>query len=133
MRLSDYINACRNKSFQWGEHDCGLFAANWVLAATGDDPAREWRHHYRTAIGAARKIAAHGNLFALVSSSLGEPCTNQRQACRGDVAGAIALDPDPKKRVPILGLVADHRAVFLAPKGLVFLPLTKTAMHWKVF
>lgn len=38
MKLYDYIQAHMKTPFEWGLHDCVLFAAGWVRAATGIDP-----------------------------------------------------------------------------------------------
>ena len=59
-RLAAYLESIRLRAFEWGGHDCCLFAAGAVLAMTGDDPMAEVRGRYSTAIGAARALTRIG-------------------------------------------------------------------------
>lgn len=38
MTLADYITAHLERRFEWGQHDCVLFAAGWIEAKTGTQP-----------------------------------------------------------------------------------------------
>jgi len=51
-RLDRFLQERRERSFQWGDHDCCLFALDWVEAATGVRLA-EARGLYQDAEGAA--------------------------------------------------------------------------------
>lgn len=42
MTLDEYITANLKRPFVWGSHDCVLFAAGWVRAATGKDYLAEF-------------------------------------------------------------------------------------------
>ncbi len=69
MTLHDYIAGHLGRPFQWGEHDCVLFAVGWLEISTGRDylsPYKPWS----TAIEAARKVAAAGGLDALFDAHL---------------------------------------------------------------
>lgn len=55
--------ACGGRPMVWGRDDCVLFHANIERAATGRDPAIEWRGRYRTMRG-ARRILGQGGLPA---------------------------------------------------------------------
>jgi hypothetical protein len=46
-----------NAPFAWGKNDCGLFAADAVLAVTGSDPAADLRGTYDTEQEAQALIA----------------------------------------------------------------------------
>lgn len=43
IALSQYLAEAGRQQFQWGTHDCALFAAGAVAAMTGVDPAARWR------------------------------------------------------------------------------------------
>ena len=58
--LSAYISSVRSRSFAFGEHDCGLFAAGAVLAMTGDDPGAPFRGQYSTELGCAKALKRFG-------------------------------------------------------------------------
>jgi len=83
MTLADYITGHLGRPFQWGEHDCVLFAVGWLEIATGRDylsPYKPWS----TAFEAARKVAAAGGLDALFDEHL--ETINPHLAVDGDLA-----------------------------------------------
>lgn len=96
--LTAYVEACRERPYAWGEHDCALFCANAVHAMTGHDPAAGFRGHYSTAIGSERVLRRRGEgsleaqldaLFAPVEPAF---------ARRGDLVwhdGAVGLAMGP--------------------------------------
>ncbi|GAB3021767.1 DUF6950 family protein [Bowmanella dokdonensis] len=84
--LANYLNECQAKPFEWGQHDCCLFAANAVLAFTGQDYAAAFRGRYSTELGAARALKRYGagTLKQTLLRVLGEPVP-LLQVSRGDV------------------------------------------------
>ena len=64
-RLQAFFQSRRSMPFSWGSNDCALFAADAVLAQTGEDPAADHRGYAdeRTAI---KKIQSAGGLRELV-------------------------------------------------------------------
>jgi hypothetical protein len=66
-RLARLFAERREASFEWGTHDCAMFAADAVLAVTGEDPAAEFRGKYKSESGAA-KILKTANLEALADA-----------------------------------------------------------------
>lgn len=81
--LAAFLRAGGARPFAWGVQDCCLWAADWVLAATGRDPAAGWRGRYLTALGAARLVTRRGGFEAHVA------------ACLADVGLAETSDPGP--------------------------------------
>jgi hypothetical protein len=59
------------RPFAWGSQDCGLFAADGVLAITGRDPAADLRGRYKTEQGAARVIKRLGGLGSIAAARFG--------------------------------------------------------------
>jgi hypothetical protein len=59
--LADFISSRKETEFQWGTHDCALFAADAVLAITGDDPAPDFRGVYSDQAGARQALRDFGN------------------------------------------------------------------------
>lgn len=51
-RLATFIEARRRAPFEWGTHDCAMFAADAVVAITGVDPLARWRGSYADEAGA---------------------------------------------------------------------------------
>lgn len=80
-RLAAFVDARRRAAFRWGVNDCAMFAADWVLEATGVDHAGRLRW-YTSEEEAQAIIDGAGGMRELVS--LPERAT-PRLAQRGDV------------------------------------------------
>ena len=124
-RLAAFIEARRARAFSWGENDCALFAADWVLECTGTDPAASLRGTYQTAAEAARIVHAQGGLATIADTVLVRWLL-PRMAGRGDVALAENFGRESLCVVDGLHLVGP------GPAGVVFLPLDAALMAWKV-
>lgn len=59
-RLARLIRDRKHTPFEWGKHDCCLWAADAVEAQTGIDQAPNWRGSYSTPIGAVRLLTREG-------------------------------------------------------------------------
>ncbi|UGO51432.1 hypothetical protein QJV44_gp18 [Serratia phage vB_SmaS_Tlacuache] len=59
-KLLEQVVLREKVKFEWGKHDCCLFAADVVQAMTGVDYASEFRGKYSTEIGAKRLLAKAG-------------------------------------------------------------------------
>lgn len=55
--------------FEWGTHDCCLFAADCVKEITGTDYAAVFRGRYKTETGAKRLLVKAGGLTAVLDKS----------------------------------------------------------------
>lgn len=125
-RLADYIETRRRRVFSWGDNDCAMFAADWVVEAAGWDPAAAVRGRYTTAVGARRvlKNRAGGDLEAFVDGQL--PVIEQAYAGRGDLM--LFAMPDG----PALGVCLGTVCACPGETGLVFLPVTSALKAWGV-
>lgn len=86
IALSSTLAACANKPFEWGKHDCCMFAADCIKAMTGKDPAKAVRKKYKTEPEAEKIMLDAGGFEALLTKYIGfEPHSNWRQAARGDI------------------------------------------------
>lgn len=70
-RLHALVMARWREPFAWGRNDCCLFAADAVLAVTGQDLAADLRGRYATAREAEVLLRAHGGLLMLADARLG--------------------------------------------------------------
>lgn len=128
-RLDEAIAVARVQRFAWGRHDCCLFAADCVLAITGEDPAAAWRGQYdNAAAGYALLTARHkGDLARAVDEVLGERLGSPAFAQRGDVVmvdtpGGLALGV----------CTGRYHVVPTEPEGLVTLRLSQAICAWRV-
>lgn len=126
LRLADAIDAARGMEFQWGVHDCAVWAFDVRRALTGKDDAAAWRGRYSTATGAQRVLRhlGWGSLADGATALLGAPLATPLMAQRGD----IVLGGD----APAFGVCVGVEAAFLLPTGLTGLPMREVAMAWRV-
>lgn len=93
--LAAFLRAGGARPFAWGVQDCCLWAADWVLAATGRDPAAVWRGRYRTALGAARLAARRGGFEAHVAACLADAGLTETAEPRPGDVGIVDLANGP--------------------------------------
>lgn len=126
-RLLLAVEAAREIPFQWGQHDCALYAADLVLAMTGTDFAAAFRGRYTTAFGAARALLENGaaDLAAYATMRLGAPIA-PALAQRGDVVVFAAVDG------LALGVVIGGHATAAGPAGVTSVPRERWLQAWRV-
>lgn len=122
----------RNRPFEWGKHDCALFACNTIQDMTGLDLAAGLRGTYSSALQAARVIRSFGgDLETLAETRCNEndmPEIATTHASRGDVV--IVINEGNKA----LGIVAmDARFALCAGKdGLTRVPRKDWLRAWRI-
>lgn len=84
-RLTQFLAAREKAPFAWHGNDCCTFAADAVIAVTGQDVLAAERALYDDAGSALRLMAAQGGLLAMAHAKLGEPLLYPLRALRGDV------------------------------------------------
>ncbi len=111
-RMVAAIDAARSQPFVWGESDCCLFAADVVLAMTGEDYAKAFRGKYKSARGAlgALKRHGHGDIEKTMDGMF-----ERRYPMRGDVVMAVIDNQQA------LGICVGADAAFKGPAGASFL------------
>jgi hypothetical protein len=109
--------------FEWGTNDCCLFAANAVLAMTGDDYAKPYRG-YKTAKGALSRLKGIG-VAGVASQALGAPKAAVF-AKRGDVVSFDSGD------AIALGVCIGAKIAAVGQDGLVMLPMSQAIQAWSV-
>jgi hypothetical protein len=88
-RLASIMDASIAKPLVWGAHDCVTFAADEVLAITGEDLIADLRGRWSTALGAGRVLQRLGGFVQAITERLG-PASPAIYARRGD----LVLFPD---------------------------------------
>lgn len=116
----------QNVPFKWGEQDCVLWAADTVFAITGEDPAKEFRGAYDSALSAARVLREAGGMEKLVSEKMGGTPVDSRLANVGDVV-LVLQDGEP-----MLGVCNGDTLLATGSNGLVALPMQAAVKIWKV-
>jgi hypothetical protein len=116
-RLAAYLAASAGRPFEWGRHDCALFAADCIEAMTGEDPAAAFRGRYRSLNGGLKALrkAGHADHVALATALLDEVAPAFAQA------GDLAMIATPEGAA--MGIVQGHRVYVLRPEGLATVDL----------
>lgn len=124
-RFAALVDSARARPFEWGTHDCCLWAASAVLALTGNDPGRQWRGAYATARGALDLLEAVGGLEG-AGELTGTPIAVALAAV-GDI-GLVTWDDGTES----LAVCAGHSWMCAGDTGLVHLPLLSARRAWGV-
>lgn len=124
QRLDALVAQAQRRPFAWGSFDCCLWAADAVLAQTGEDPAADLRGTYADAAGAARVLRAQGGLRGVATRG-GEPIA-PLMARTGDVG---LLRSNGRPLLAVCG--HDHWLVVMAD-GLTVRAYRDAAMAWRV-
>lgn len=127
LTLPEFLSMAGRRGFAVGKHDCMLFAADWVLARTGRDPAAAWRNVYDSPEGADVLVAEAGSITRLINgalASVGWRPTSDPQ--RGDVV----LCEMAGHTEPVAAIVADHRMAVLTRRGLALWPARQILAAW---
>jgi hypothetical protein len=160
--LARHILEATDRAFEWGRHDCSVFAADGILAITGRDPIARARGRYACEKRAAvilREIGGGGLPEAAdhLMSGLGAPLVHPAFAQRGDLvlinapveilrpcarvgvaAGARAENNQPAgvradETDWCLGLIAPNgRVAVAALRGLAFFDPRAAARAWRI-
>jgi hypothetical protein len=110
--------------FAWGAHDCCLFAADAVLAQTGEDPAAEFRVTYADAREALELLTELGGLSA-VAARAGDPIA----ALCAQVGDIGLVEHDGRE---LLAVCAGPVWLVPAEQGLAALPIDSATSAWRV-
>jgi hypothetical protein len=126
QRLIAYLEDCVRRPFQFGRHDCALFAAGAVQAMTGTDPAADWRGRYRTLKGGLKAVrrAGYADHIALAAAVL--PEVHPAFAAPGDLA--VIGTPDG----PALGVVQGEGVYVLGPDRIGLVSMGDAVRAFKV-
>lgn len=123
--LSNYLEDCANKPFEWGKHDCMAFSAGAVHALTGHNFFPEFSD-YNDEMSAFEMLSRHGGVPGIISKCLGNGSRNIMQAGRGNIV--IVKMPEI-----VSGVVDDSGqriALVSESGGLTRVPLQKGWRHW---
>lgn len=118
LRLGGVFDQWRDAPFEWGTHDCVLFAARCVEAVTGENPCPGLEGTYTTQAGALAALSAAGyaDLAEAFEAAVGAP-RPVLFARRGDI---VLTDPFVSAVVDLTG----ETIVGLDPvAGFTFAPL----------
>jgi hypothetical protein len=121
--LSEFIERRRFEPFCWGRQDCCIFAADWILLATGEDLAAKWRGTYSGMCDGLRHVKKVGGVHHF-PQLMGLDRVERAQ--RGDLAGIAT---------PLglaLGVCLGKKSAYPGHDGLVFVDRIMIRKAWRV-
>ena len=127
VRFHAAIKAALHRPFEWGVHDCAIFAANIIQEMTDEDVAEPWRG-YADERGAVRMALKAGGLSGIATSVLGEPIKTTFAQC-GDI---VLIASDRVGWDGSLAVCAGVKAACVAEDGLIFVKREKWLQAWRV-
>ncbi|MEG3640685.1 DUF6950 family protein [Magnetococcus sp. PR-3] len=122
-RLEAYLHARNNTPFEWGFHDCVVFACGAVEVLTG---VQITLPIYADAKEAVVAIKAHGGLMMAVNKALPDRQVPPFNAQRGDI---VLYMQGPW---PTLGVCAGRVVFTPSEEGLRGVPLERAICAWRV-
>ncbi len=78
---------------EWGQNDCCLFTANWMLDLTGIDGGAPWRGTYSTEAECLAVLERDGGILSVMERGAGLVGLQPRAPLRGDVAAILVGMP----------------------------------------
>jgi hypothetical protein len=124
-RLYGVIEAHKDTTFGWGQHDCCLFAARCVDAMCDTEYEAGLQAEYQDERSAMEYIASFGSIKSAVDSWLGKP-QNLNFTQRGDV---VLFDNDGRET---LGICLGRDIVSTGESGLVSVSMVRAICSWAV-
>jgi len=123
--LDKCISDARGKPFEWGEHDCCMFAANVVEELTGTDYAAEFRGKYKTMRGASKALGK-----IPLDKTMDKKLKRTQHPNRGDVV--LIGKEITQQPLPALGICLGMTVALIGDQGIEFLPVAVIAAAWDV-
>jgi hypothetical protein len=133
--LPAFVASRRTTPFAWGTNDCSLFAADAVLAITGEDIADAFRGRYTdeaSAFGLIKALTggtdvAHAAAYCATKHGLTE-YSYPKLAKRGDL---VVLTNAGRVIAGVVHTDGRH-IVSVGEKGLLYLPISQAQRAWAV-
>lgn len=119
MKPHEYISAKLRREFEWGKHDCAMFAAEWINAATGVDMLAGYPS-WTSEREANEVIALSGGLATVMDSKF-------KRIARG-----LAQDGDIALREGGLCIFSGSHIVTTGQKCLFFADRSEAECAWSL-
>lgn len=124
--LIKYIESVKFKPFEWGVHDCCMFANNAMLVFVNEDFMPEFKNKYHDAKSAIEIMRALGSktLYHTMVKKFGRPF-NIAKAKRGDI-----IYKKDGLEGPSLGICMGTTTYFAGENGLVEVNTLECITAW---
>lgn len=121
------VDDASQRDFEWGVHDCCLFAADILLAFTGTDYAEPVRG-YTTQEEAEAIIAGYGDMETMITALVGVEAVEAKgkNVRRGDLVIAELENGDT------VGICIGVNCVFAQARGITTRKTSVARLAWRI-
>jgi hypothetical protein len=124
MTLQEFLDSVREEPYEWGKHDCAMFAAKATDATHGTKYAVRVKEFGATSARAYRALLRSGKTIeSMTTSILGAPVETEIQ--EGDIVQI------GKGRRAALGIASPPLAYAAGPVGFLPAPLKAVTRVWR--
>lgn len=109
VSLDAFIARSRRRPWQWGVADCAMWAADWVLEATGIDPATRYRGAYHDADRAQALLKQEGGYVPLIGWRMDQAGFQRTQSPQTGDIGIVNAPVGLCDRMPVVGTICAIR------------------------
>ena len=125
MNLRQYLDHVRDRPYEWGVHDCAMFAANAIDNLRGTSYALKVQGFGATSARKYRDLMRSGaTLESMTRSVLGDPIVAKIE--EGDV---VLIG---KGKRASLGIAVPPVALVVAERGFMPVPLAAVSRVWRI-
>jgi hypothetical protein len=128
--LNDYLKSVKDKSFEWGKHDCLTFTNNAFKAMYGEGWADDWLGRYME----GSRIFCRDELRKEFGFSTFTCAVDNKLSRINHIPPLGALITTKKSQRWVIGVAmgicTGTKAVFLSNKGMLYLPLDYIHQAW---
>jgi len=128
--LNDYLKSVKDKSFEWGKHDCLTFTNNAFRAMYGEGWADDWLGRYMEGSRIFRRDELRKEFgFSTFTCAVDNKLSRINHI---PPLGALITTKKAQRWVigVAMGICTGTKAVFLSKEGMLYLPLDYIHQAW---
>jgi len=128
--LNDYLKSVKDKSFEWGKHDCLTFTNNAFRAMYGEGWADDWLGRYMEGSRIFRRDELRKEFgFSTFTCAVDNKLSRINHI---PPLGALVTTQKAQRWVigVAMGICTGTKAVFLSKEGMLYLPLDYIHQAW---
>jgi hypothetical protein len=128
--LNDYLKSVKDKSFEWGKHDCLTFTNNAFKAMYGEGWADDWLGRYMEGSRIFRRDELRKEFgFSTFTCAVDNKLSRINHI---PPLGALITTKKAQRWVigVAMGICTGTKAVFLSKEGMLYLPLDYIHQAW---
>jgi len=130
--LNDYLKSVKDKSFEWGKHDCLTFTNNAFRAMYGEGWADDWLGRYMEGSRTLNRKELEKEFGFSIRQLPNKIDDRLNKVDHVPPLGALVTTKQSQRWLigVALGICTGTKAVFLSREGMLYLPLDYIHQAW---